>query len=238
MVKVLIGIQARSNSTRLPRKIFEKIDGKEILQHVLDAAEESALYINKYADKNKIKVTTAILTPEGDEAAEKYKYKAVIIEGPEKDVLARYKKASYSMTPDYIVLITADCPLLPSYLISKAINIATKGHYDYVSNIDENLRTCVDGHDVEVLSKRALDWANTAANLESEREHVTLILRSNKIPSIFKVGHIIGHLFQPNIKLSVDTPEDLERVKREYADIKNCIQKAIYKSGGKSVFRV
>jgi spore coat polysaccharide biosynthesis protein SpsF (cytidylyltransferase family) len=238
MIKVIIGIQARSTSKRFPGKVFEKIDGREILQHVLDSCEESSLYINKYSDKNRIKVSTVILVPENDEIVHKYRYKTVVFEGPEEDVLGRYYKMYQAMNPDYIVRVTSDCPLLPSYIISKHINIATKGNYDYVSNIDENLRTCVDGHDVEVMSRRALEWLNTAATWEAEREHVTPLLRSKSIPSNFKVGHVIGHLYQPNLKLSVDTPEDLERVRREYAEVKGCIEKAIAKSGGKSVYRI
>lgn len=238
MIKVIIGIQARSTSTRFPRKVFEKIDGKEMLQHVLDSCEDSALYVNKYSEKNRIKVSTVILVPTDDEIIHRYKYKTVVYEGPEYDVLKRYHSMGEALDADYIVRVTADCPLLPSYLISKTINIATKGGYDYVSNIDENLRTCVDGHDVEIMSRKALEWANEVATFESDREHVTPILRTKQIPTSFKVGHVIGHLYQPDVKLSVDTPEDLEKVRREYANVKNCINKALAKSGGRSVYRI
>ena len=238
MIKVVIGIQARSTSQRFPRKVFEKIDGKEMLQHVLDAADEACLYINKFTAKNDVKVSTCVLVPVGDEIVSRYRYKSVVFEGHEEDVLKRYKMMSDALDPDYIVRITSDCPLLPSYLISKSINVATKGNYDYVSNVDENIRTCVDGHDVEIMSRAALDWADECATFERDREHVTPILRSNKIPTKFRVAHIVGHLYQPNIKLSVDTKEDLERVKREYSEIKRCINQAFAKSGGKSVYRV
>lgn len=204
---------------------------------MIDAAEESCLYINKYNEKSNIKCSVVVLVPTGDEIVTRYRHKAVIFEGSEDDVLSRYVWMAEEMNPDYVVRITSDCPLLPSYVISKCINAAAKNRLDYVSNVDENLRTMVDGFDVEVMSVRALEWLNTAATGQ-EREHVTLRLRSGDIPRYFRVAHVIGHLYQPNIKLSVDTQEDLERVRKEYALVKSCINKAIEKHGERSVFRI
>lgn len=236
--KIIIAIQARSTSTRLPNKVLELIDGKEILQHVLDAAEESCLYINKYSSKNKTTVKSCLVVPHNDPIVEKYKHKTLVFEGPENDVLSRYMEMFNKLSPDFIVRVTSDCPLLPSYLISKCINIATKGNYDYVSNVDENLRTCVDGHDVEVVSARALMWLDQNAKKKEDREHVTQYIRSSKIPPYFKIAHVIGHLYQPGIKLSVDTKEDLDRVREEYSKVKKCIEIAIEKDGENSVYRI
>lgn len=237
-IKIIIAIQARSTSTRLPGKVFELIDGKEILQHVLDSAEESCLYINKFSDKNRTTVKTCLVIPEGDPIGEKYKHKTLIFEGSENDVLSRFMVMVNKLNPDYIVRITSDCPLLPSYLISKHMNIAVKGRYDYVSNVDENLRTCVDGHDVEVISLRAMEWLDKNAIKKEYREHVTQFIRVGRLPQNFRVAHVIGHLYQPEIKLSVDTKEDLERVREEYSKVKKCIEIAIKKDGENSVYRI
>lgn len=236
--KVVIGIQARTTSTRFPGKVFQKIDDKEMLQHVLDAADGAAQFINKFSDKNMMKVSTVLLIPTGDEIKKRYEHETIIFEGPEHDVLKRYRLMSDRMKPDFVVRITSDCPLIPPFLIAKHINVALALPYDYTSNVDPVLRTSIDGHDVEVMSRKALEWADDSADNEGDREHVTAILRTKKIPTGFKVAHVIGHLYQPHLKLSVDTPEDLQLVKREYQNIKMAIQRAIDLSGPKSVHRV
>lgn len=233
----MIGIQARSTSTRLPGKVFEKIGDFEILEHMVITARECADYINKLSQKNNIFVEVALLVPKSDPIVEKYFNYVDIYEGDEHDVLSRYSEACLKWNADYIVRITSDCPLLPSALISKHINIAVKGSFDYTSNVDEMLRTSIDGWDVEVLSQKVLFWLDKMTVDPKEREHVTLHLRKSTLPSTYKVAHIINHLYQPHIKLSVDTKEDLERVRKEYDTIKRCIDIAIEKDGNRSVFR-
>ncbi len=236
-MKVIIAIQARSTSTRFPGKVFQKIDDKEVLQHVLDTAEESCIYINKYFPKNNVRVSSCLLVPFNDEIVKRYSHKCIIYQGDEHDVLSRYYSMNQEMKADYIVRITSDCPLLPSYLISKHINIAVKGLYDYVSNVDEQIRTSPDGHDVEVVSARCLDWLNQNAK-DNEREHVTLRIRHGSIPKHFKIAHVISYLDLSGIKISFDTPEDFENIKNEYFRVKKCISTAVDRYGQKSIYRV
>lgn len=236
--KVVIAIQARSTSTRFPRKIFEKIDNKEILQHVIEAAESSAAYINNFSVKTKVKASIAVLVPEGDEIVKRYGHRVPIFQGSEDDVLTRFVDMQEKVDADYIVRITADCPLLPAYLISKHINIAVNNNSDYVSNVDENCRTCLDGHDVEVISARALKWLDVNAITKADREHVTLAIRHYDLPDSFVVNHVIGHIYQPEIKLSVDTKEDLERIREEYFKIKKCLESAAKIHGEWSIHRI
>jgi spore coat polysaccharide biosynthesis protein SpsF (cytidylyltransferase family) len=239
MIKVIIYIQARSTSNRFPRKIFERIDGKEVLQYVIDAATESCLYINKHYDKNHIVAKTVLLLPSNDkELINRYGTTNLYFAGDENNVLDRFYQANQIYEGNYIVRLTSDCPLIPSYLISKCINTCVKNAFDYVSNVDPIARSCPDGHDVEVFSKRALEWAKKEALEEAEKEHVTLILRSSKIPDYFKVGHIIGHTYETDKKISLDTKDDLENIISEYEKIKKCIDEAINKSGKKSIYRI
>lgn len=236
--KIIIAIQAKSTSERFPGKLFELIDGKEMLEHVIDSANNSAVYLNKYGSKNNIEVRVVLLIPVNDIIKDKYKNKVIIFEGSEKNVLKRYWNLAKETTCNYIVRLTSDCPLVPSFLISKHITVAVMGQYDYVSNVDENVRTAIDGHDVEVMSYKALMWAYDNTRDDIDREHVTLVLRSDKIPHSFKIAHIIGHIDQHDIKLSVDTREDLEHVILEYNKIKTSVSEAIKKNGPKSVHRI
>lgn len=237
ITQVVIGIQARSTSTRFPRKVHRMLDGKPILQHVIDSANRAATYINRHSLKLRELVSVAVLVPAGDEITTAFQGRALIIEGPEDDVLARYRMAAERLSADYMVRVTSDCPLLPDHMIQKHIKVAVKNGFDYCSNVDEQARTAIDGHDVEVMSKRALNWIHENAKEQKHREHVTLGLRELKLPDDFRVGHIIGYLNQSHIKLSVDTPEDLERVEVEYFRRKRAEEAAIKLHGKQSVHR-
>lgn len=220
--QISIGIQARSTSKRFPRKIFALLGEKMIIQHVFDACENSVRYINRQGFRSKLNVSAHILAPAGDEVGEVYPGK--VIEGDEFDVLQRYVLLQKQTNADFVVRVTADCPLIPSYMISKAINIAVKNNYDYCSNVHEGVRTSVDGFDVEVISKRALEWLDKNSTTKDEREHVTLAWRQKEIPWEFSTAHMLGQLNLSGIKLSVDTKEDLEKVREEYLKVKSAVE--------------
>lgn len=236
VTNVLIGIQARSTSKRLPRKVFELIGGKSMIRHVVEACDRAAFYMNKNSHKTRIHVSVALVIPEGDELLSFRRYGKMVVEGPEGDVLSRYQIASKRFHADYIVRVTGDCPLIPPYLITKHIKTAVINGYDYVSNVDEHARTAADGTDCEVISSKLLDFVHSNAMDEKDREHVTTFIR-RQTPDWAKVGHVVGHLNMSDLKLSVDTQEDLERVRFHYDRIKFAIESAEAKSGRNSVHR-
>lgn len=213
---ISIIIQARSTSTRFPGKIFEKIGGKEILAHVLDACNNSAQYINAYSARHGNVCGVAICTPENDALIPRYS-KHKIIEGSESDVLSRYKRAAEILQSDYVVRITSDCPFVPPFIISKLILIATKDGLDFLTNASPRYRTSPDGHDVEVISRRTLDWLDENATGD-EREHVTSRMHISP-PPWAKIADVIGFADMSSVKLSVDTPEDLKRIEKMHLKI-------------------
>ena len=237
MVKVLIAIQARSTSTRLPNKAFELIGRKPLLQHVISACNKAAQYTNNFATANGVFVDVALVIPEGDRIGQVFNKATSIIEGPEHDVLSRYFKAYEKTRPDYIVRITGDCPLIPPYLITKHIKTAQINSYDYLSNVDEKLRTSLDGWDCEVISGRALEWLNKTATDPKDREHVTTLIRKQH-PAWAKIGHVISYVDLSGLKLSVDTQEDLERVRAQYEKLQASAETAANIYGPNCVHRL
>lgn len=234
--RIVIGIQARSTSTRFPKKVFEMIGNKTILQHVVDSCRSCCSYINKHTGKSQIYAKIALLIPAGDIIKSQSRGICPIFEGPPIDVLTRYVDYGATSDADYVVRVTADCPMIPPFTITKAINTAVQNQYDYTSNVDERLRTSPDGHDVEVISRKALLWLDENAKDQQDREHVTLLLRKRP-PAWLTVGHIINHYDQSSIKLSVDTPEDLERVRAHHQKLKTAIETGEALSGSGSVHR-
>jgi len=232
--QIIIGIQARSSSTRLPRKAFELIGGKRLLDHVIDASKSAQRYLVRYG-RGEVGVDVVLLTPTGDPIVDAFRGRCLIQQGSEQDVLSRYYEAG--KTYDYTVRLTGDCPLIPDYLIAKHVKNALACSYDYVSNVEEDLRTSIDGHDCEVLSRKLLDHLNETAELPADREHVTLKARREP-PSWAKMGFVINYHDHSNLKFSVDTVEDLERVREEYDRREKKLYAAERKFGKQSVHRL
>jgi len=238
ITNICIGVQARSGSTRFPRKVLEYIGSKRMLDEVIDRCFESSKYINRFTLKRGVMVSVALLIPEGDELYEIYRKERpslLVVTGSESNVLSRYKKLMDRVNADYVVRITSDCPRIEPPLITKCINVAVKNVCDYVSNVDEDTRTAPDGHDCEVISKRLIQHMTENASKE-EKEHVTLLARTSP-PEWANVAHIIGYTDQSNQKISVDTPDDLERVRADDSLVKLKIERAHKKSGRRSVHR-
>lgn len=152
-------VQARMGSTRLPEKVLLPLGNETVLWHVLQRCH----MIN--ADI----VVCAI--PEGQDelASEAKRSNALVIEGPEDDVLERYRLAANEVDADTIIRITSDCPLTDPNIADKAIRLLEGGNFSYVSNIP---RTWPQGLDVEVFTMNALDAAAYKATDPYDREHV------------------------------------------------------------------
>lgn len=133
-------------------------------------------------------------------------------EGSESDVLGRYYACLKKYPAAYIVRLTSDCPLLDPGMIDTIVSWTTHLKADYGSNLLPS--TFPDGLDVEVISARLLEYLHENATEPSDREHVTIRLRRDPVLqdqfSIFNLASITDY---SGIKLSVDTKEDLERVR-------------------------
>ena len=235
--RILIAIQARSTSKRFPKKVFEKIGNQSMLQHVVVHCKRAAEYLNSRI-KTPIDASVVLLIPTGDEILRVAdRLKVAIEEGPENDVLTRYVTAARNHGADFIVRITADCPLIPPYLISKHVMLAVENKYDYLSNVFEESRTAPNGFDCEVMSSQLLAYLDQYAVTAEYREHVTLMARREP-PRSSRVGCVVSFLHLADINLSVDTPEDLERVRAQYGRVQKCNQEAHDRFGRYNVHRV
>ncbi len=233
--KILIGIQARSSSTRLPRKAFELIGGRTMLERVHQSCKQASDWLER--TKGYV-APVVVLAPEKDEivgAFDKKGYEFVV--GPLEDVLMRYMLGAAKHLPDYVVRITGDCPMVPSYFITRLTELAIQNGYDYVSNVDERFRTTLDGSDVEVFSMKLLVHANKLATTPEDREHVTTYMRREP-PDWAKIGFVCGVFDLSGIKLSVDTPEDLARVRAAFDSARDKYHKAIIEFGQDRVHRL
>lgn len=215
-IEVLIAIQARSNSTRFPKKIYEHVGDKRVLDHVIEQAKSVCRHFDRDVKKIKVKCQVAVLHPENDDELVKTfrSSGAIMIGGDEHDVLSRFVQAQRMTDADFVVRVTSDCPLIFDYVISKHITMAIFKQHDYVSNVEESCRFIADGFDCEIMSRRAVKWLEDNVSSDDDKEHVTTAIRRVR-PRELSQGFISSKLDTSRMKMSVDTVEDLERI-REY----------------------
>lgn len=176
MKRIIAIIQARTNATRLPGKVLLNLNGKTVLEQVIERVKKSKLV-------DEIIVATTISKEDLKIVRLCSAMGIRIYCGSEDDVLDRYYQVARLFKAEHIVRITADNPLLDAGIIDQAIRLHLKEKSDYTSN---TLRvTFPDGEDVEIFTLRSLRLAWVNARLSSEREHVTAYIK--KHPEIFKL---------------------------------------------------
>jgi len=206
-VKTLLITQARIGSTRLPGKVLKEIEGKTLLQIHLERLKKC---------KNVSQIIVATTTKEEDTIIYNKAIECgfVAYRGSEQDVLDRFYQVARNIKPDWIVRITADCPLIDAQLIDQLIDFAQRTNKDYCSNtLIENFP---DGQDVEVFKFTALELAWKNAKLPSEREHVTPYIKNNsdyKGKDLFTATNYPCEFNFSHIRMTVDESSDLELIK-------------------------
>src|SRR3989344_1774144 len=198
-------IQARTGSTRFPKKDLKKVCGKTLLEHLMERLGRA-----KLVDK----IIIATTTRRGDDAIVKLTQKAKVgyFRGSEEDVLDSYYQAAKKFKADIVVRITGDCPVVDPEIVDRVIGfyLKNKTKLDYVSNT--NPPTYPDGLDVEVFPFWVLEQTWWEAKLKSEREHVTPYVRNN--PKIFRSGNVRGSKDFSHLRLTVDQIEDWNLIEK------------------------
>ena len=111
--KIILVIQARMSSTRLPGKILKSIGGMKVLDYIINR-------IKNIKDIDEYWIATS--NNKNDDIIEKlYKSKINVYRGDEEDVLSRFYDLATNTKAQVIIRITADCPFVDKSIISKAI---------------------------------------------------------------------------------------------------------------------
>ncbi|MDD2889009.1 MAG: glycosyltransferase family protein [bacterium] len=202
-------IQARVGSTRLPGKVFLELEGKKVLEHIIERVKSS-----KFIED--IVVATTVSKKDLEIVKFCSSIGISVYCGSEEDVLDRYYQTARLFKMKHIVRITSDCPLMDPKVIDKVLNLHLRKKSDYTSNTLEE--TYPDGQDVEIFTFEALKIAWMNAKLPSEREHVTPYIRKN---SKFKKSNLKCNKDYSNKRWTLDNPEDYEFIKKVYENLYN-----------------
>ncbi len=202
-------VQTRLDSTRLPGKAVMCIKGKPIIAHIVER-----LSLSKYL-RNIIIATTEDSIEVIRESLEKYKNIKFFV-GSKNNVLERYYKASEEFQSRIVVRATGDNPLVCPEFLDKAIELHVNSDADLTHYLGIPL-----GTGVEVIKKEALKIAYKITKDPYDLEHVTPFIYKNR--DSFKVLEPLatGLYYAPEIRVTVDTKEDFERVSAIFEFYKN-----------------
>ena len=199
--KIILIIQARTDSKRFPKKVLTKINGKPLLWWVITRLKK----VN--CDEIIVSTTKRNIDKPIIEISKQCNVK--YFKGKKYDVLDRYYKTAKKFQGDVIVRITADCPVIDYKIINTIIKKFLTQKYDYIATDDYSFPK---GVDVECFSINSLEKAWKNAKLNSEREHVTpFIWKNEKKFKILKIKN--KENLDNKIRLVVDHKEDLSIIK-------------------------
>lgn len=209
MPKVVVIIQARMGSTRLPGKVLLEVCGKTLLEHQLERVKRA-----KTVDE--IIVATTNLERDAPIAQVARTCGMRVYCGSENDVLDRYEQAAQQIGAETVVRLTADCPLMDPAVVDLVIGFFQARDFDYVSNVRPP--TFPDGMDVEVFTRAALDESARDATLPTEREHVTAFIA--KRPERFRIGNVTHDGDDLSaFRLTIDEPADWEVIRWVFEEL-------------------
>jgi spore coat polysaccharide biosynthesis protein SpsF (cytidylyltransferase family) len=191
-------LQARLGSRRLPGKVLADLAGRSVLGHCIWRLQASG-----------IPVIVATTTRSEDHAVvrEAERYGAFSFRGAVDDVLGRYLAAADAFEVTEIIRATADNPAVDLDAPARVLAQIRRTGVDHI--VECGLPY---GAAVEAVTTAALARAAAETQDPYDREHVTPFVRRTTGFTMLS-AMAPGHLRRPELRLTVDTPEDLRHMR-------------------------
>lgn len=195
-------IVSRTSSKRLPNKILKLVRGKSIIQHIIERAKlVSGVDI----------IVLCTSTDKSDDVLESVakKNNIKVFRGSLKDVLARYLGAAERFGVEAFAVFSGDNVFTDPGIMGDAISQLVKGGLDFI-NIPDDVIIC--GGGCYCISTGALKKVCQLKKDDDTEIIAPYFLDSNT----FKTESLkIKPVFQrPEIRLTLDYPEDLELIRK------------------------
>lgn len=203
-------VQARTRSTRLPRKVLREVaPGMLAIDLVLDRVKRATRL-------DALWLACSSLPDDDDLAARAAGRGYQVFRGDEDDVLSRFVHIARETDAAAIVRITGDCPFADPAVIDRVVAGFHDSDADFVSNT--LVRSWPDGLDVEVFTRAALDRADAEATLPFLRLHVTPYIHGrlkDRLPwGGFSTHQVVGETDFSHLRWTLDEADDLEFIRR------------------------
>ncbi len=203
MQKILLIVQARLGSTRLPQKVLKPLLGKPLIGRLFERLKQlQTPHQLILATTRKAEDTRLVRYLQGMGIS--------VFRGETENVLERYYQCAKQNQGEIIVRITGDCPLIQPHLIDEMLQNFSSSHMDYFSNVHP--RSYPKGFDVEIFTFEALEKARFDSKDPHDLEHVTPYLVNH--PEFFSLKNKQLEKDYSSFNVSVDTLEDFYWVEK------------------------
>ena len=211
--KVTAILAARMSSSRLPKKTLFSLNGKPMLEHIIN-------FLKFCENIDQIIVATSI--EKEDNEIEKFCLSkgCLCFRGSKENVLSRYYECAKKYNSDFIVRLTADNPLVNPTLIDESIDMIKKKGFDYVTNMIHPTFP-LGAYPVEIMTFRVLKENFNEYQDKFNRENVTYYRR--EFHKKYKVGEISAsqNLNRQEWRLTVDYEEDFKLMEKIFEELYN-----------------
>ena len=207
MTDAVVVLQARMASTRLPGKVLSPLGTHTLLAHCIRRLQASRI--------GPVVVATTLRAEDDAVEAEARRLGCAVTRGPTDDVLARLVMASHAVPSRWIVRATADNPAVDIDAPSRLLRVLDAA--DAVYGCERGLPY---GAAVEAIASSALHRAAALATDPYDLEHVTPYIRRH--PDTFGIVEPDApvEVRRPDLRLTVDTADDLDFVRRVLGQIR------------------
>ncbi|OOQ59811.1 cytidylyltransferase domain-containing protein [Mucilaginibacter pedocola] len=210
---IVIVVQARMASSRLPGKVMLPILSKTLLARMIERLEmiytpaTVVIATSQHPNDN-------VIAREADMLDVPY------YRGDLNNLLDRHYQLAKAYQADVVLKIPSDCPLIDPAVIDEVLGffLDSPEKYDYVSNLHP--ATWPDGNDVEIITMDCLERTWKQATRPLELEHTTPYIWEN--PSQFKIGNVewaTGLDYSMSHRFTIDYHEDYLFIKRVFEEL-------------------
>ena len=210
---IVIVVQARMSSSRLPGKVMLPILGETLLFRMIER-------LKRVKHAAQIVVATSERADDNVIVQEAIKAHVAWYRGSLSNLLDRHYQIGRLHGADLVVKIPSDCPLIDPSVVDRVLAFYFKNekNYDFVSNLHP--ATYPDGNDVELMTMECLEKAWYEASRPLELEHTTPYIWEN--PDKFSIGNVYwetGWDYAMSHRFTIDYREDYNFIKRVFEEL-------------------
>lgn len=205
MAKIVLMLQVRLGSSRLPAKALLDLVGLPVITHAMKALR--LVPVDDY-----YLVTDAESAPRLKPLADREDF-GVFVGDPE-NVLARYCACAEATDADVIIRATGDNPLVSPMAARLARALQEGTRCDYAGIVGTPY-----GTGVEVISASALLEASRGEPSDYEREHVTAVLYRHPERYRIEMRQAPSALSCPDLRVTLDTDEDYRWLQQLFGEL-------------------
>ena len=210
-------IQARLDSKRLYGKVLKKIQNRPILKII-------SLRLSKLKTIDNIVIATTKRKIDNKISEFCLKNNIKCFRGSLNNVLQRYVDCANFFCENDIIRITGDSPLVDIRILKKMIDIYNSKKYDLVTNVFP--RTFPKGLSIEIFKKQTLIKILSSKLNRTHREHIMTYIYANE--KNFSINNFKSKNNFSNINFSIDTLDDLNKIKNLIKKSKKSIKNLNY----------